>query len=310
MQENVLKICKDITECIGRTPLVRLNNIFNKHEATVLAKLEMFNPFSLKDRPVYFMIAEAEKRGLINQDTTIIEASSGNTAIALAFICAIKGYKLIICMSEIQSLERRKVIQAFGAQLELTPVKEGTKGARQRARELVDKIPNSYYICQHSNRDNLLSHIRTTAVELWEDTEGEIDAVVCGLGTTATARGISEVIKKKKPGFKVIGVEPEQAPVLSRGIFNPHRMMGTAPGWIPDLYDPKSVNEIITVSEEEAFMLCRDLARSEGILAGITSGAVTSAALQLIKRSEFKGRMIACIFADSGERYLSVEDLY
>ena len=284
--------------------------MFDGYSAIVLAKLEMFNPFSIKDRPIYYMITEAEKRGQIDKDTTIIEASSGNTAIALSFICAIRGYKLIICMSEIQSIERRKIIQAFGAKLELTPAVEGTKGSRRRAQELAEQIPNSYYICQHSNSDNLLSHIETTAVELWDDTDGAMDAVVCGLGTTATARGISEFIRKKKPGFQVIGVEPDQAPVLSKGIFNPHRMMGTAPGWIPDLYDPKSVDEIITVSENDAFAACRELAQREGILAGITSGAVTVAARQIAVRNEFSGKMIVCIFADSGERYLSVDGLF
>lgn len=305
-----MNIHNDITGCIGNTPLVRLDRLYNDLNANIVAKLELFNPFSIKDRPVYYMITEAEKRGRIKLDTTIIEASSGNTAIALAFICAIRGYKLIITMSEIQSLERRKVIKAFGAELVLTPASEGTKGARRRAVELAEQIPGSYYICQHSNEDNVLSHVRTTAEELWEDTDGQIDAVVCGLGTTATARGISEVIKLRKPDFKVIGVEPETAPVLSKGIFKPHRMMGTAPGWVPDLWQSESVDEIVTVTEEDAFQTCRDLARTEGILAGITSGATAAVSGMLARREEYAGKMIVCIFADSGERYLSVEDLF
>jgi len=299
-----------IMDCIGKTPLVRLKRLGRGVSATIAAKLEMFNPYSIKDRPVYYMIREAEKRGQIREGTTIIEASSGNTAIALAYICAMKGYRLIICMSEIQSLERKKIVKAFGAELELTPKEKGTLGARERARELHEEIPDSYYICQHSNPDNIKAHVETTAEELWSDTDGKIDALVAGLGTTGTAMGVAEVIKSRKPGFKIIGVEPEEAPYLSKGIFNPHRMMGTAPGWIPDLYDSTLVDEIVTVSEEDAFRTCRRLALEEGIFAGITSGATAHASLDLARREEFKGKLIVCIFADTGERYLSVEGLY
>jgi cysteine synthase A len=256
------------------------------------------------------MIKEAEKRGQITKETTIIEASSGNTAIALASICAMKGYRLIICMSEIQSLERRKIIQAFGAELVLTPKEKGTLGARQKAKVLHEGIVDSYYICQHSNPDNILAHEETTAEELWHDTDGQIDALVAGLGTTGTASGVSKALKPRKPELKIIGIEPANAPYLSKGVFNPHRMMGTAPGWVPDLYDEDLVDEIILVSEEEAFAACRRLAKDEGILVGITSGATAHASLELAKRPDFGGKLIVCMFADSGERYLSVEDLY
>jgi len=305
-----MNIRDSITDCIGKTPLVYLKNYGRDAGATIAAKLEMFNPYSIKDRPVYYMISEGEKRGEIGKGTTIIEASSGNTAIALAVMCAIKGYRLIICMSEIQSLERRKMVKALGAELELTPKEKGTLGARERAKELHEKIPDSYYICQHSNPDNIKAHEETTAEELWKDTEGEIDILVCGLGTTGTAMGVARVIKSRKPSFKVIGIEPEQAPVLSRGVFKPHRMMGTAPGWVPDLYDNSMVDEIVTVSEEKAFEACRRLAREEGLLVGITSGAAAHASLELSRRKELEGKLIVCVFADSGERYLSVEGLY
>lgn len=305
-----MDIKNSILECIGKTPLVYLNNYAPHAKAKIAAKLEMFNPFSIKDRPVSYMIKEAEMRGDITEDTTIIEASSGNTAMALAFHCAIKGYRLVICMSEIQSLERRQVLSAFGARLELTPKEEGTLGARKKAKELHSDISDSYYICQHSNTDNITAHMETTAEELWNDTDGTIDMLVCGLGTTGTAMGTAKVIKPRKPEFKIIGIEPQQAPMLSKGIFKPHRIMGTAPGWVPDLYDPELVDEIILVSEEEAFASCRELVGREGILAGITSGATAHVARQLARKEENEGKFIVCMFADSGERYLSVDGLF
>ncbi len=305
-----MNIKGSILDCIGNTPLVRLDRFGRGAGAELVAKLDMFNPFSIKDRPVYYMIREAERRAEIRSGTTVIEASSGNTAIALAYICAMKDYRLIICMSEIQSLERRQVLQAMGVELILTPAELGTKGARARAVELHNEIEGSYYICQHSNRDNITAHVETTAEELWRDSDGRIDAFVCGLGTTGTAMGVAQVIKGRKPDFRLIGVEPAEAPMLSKGIFNPHRMMGTSPGWVPDIYDPSLVDEIILVSEDEAFEACRRLVREEGILAGITSGATAYAALKLSERHEFAGKMIVCMFADTGERYLSVEGLY
>ncbi|KYK27445.1 MAG: cysteine synthase [Candidatus Proteinoplasmatales archaeon SG8-5] len=305
-----MEIKESIVDCIGNTPLVYLDRFARGSEARIAAKLEMFNPFSMKDRPVLYMINEAERRGQITKDTTIIEASSGNTAIALASICAMKGYRLIICMSEIQSLERRKIIKAFGAELVLTPKEKGTLGAREKAKELHEEISDSYYICQHSNPDNILAHAETTAEELWRDTDGRMDALVAGLGTTGTASGVSKVLKPRRPELRIIGIEPANAPFLSRGIFNPHRMMGTAPGWVPDLYDESLVDEIVLVSEEDAFAACRRLARDEGILVGITSGATAHASLELAKRPGYEGKLIVCMFADSGERYLSVDGLF
>jgi cysteine synthase A len=305
-----MNIKNNLIECIGNTPLVYLNNFTGESQGKLAAKLEMFNPFSIKDRPVSYMISEAEKRGQISKATTIIEASSGNTAIALASICLLKGYKLIICMSEIQSMERRKMIASLGAKLVLTPKEKGTKGAREKAQQLNKEIEDSYYICQHSNPDNITAHMDTTAEELWRDTDGQIDALVCGLGTTGTAMGVAKVIKERKPEFKIIGVEPEQAPMLSQGEFKPHRIMGTAPGWVPDLYDPSCVDEIELIAEKDAFESCRQLAKREGFLVGISSGATAFVGRKLAKKEEYKGKLVVCIFADSGERYLSVEGLY
>ncbi|MBN2466206.1 cysteine synthase family protein [candidate division WOR-3 bacterium] len=304
-----MNIRDSIADCVGNTPLVFLRKP-GPGGAAIAAKLEMLNPYSVKDRPVLWMLREAERRGQVRKGTTVIEASSGNTAIALASLCATRGYRLIICMSEIQSIERRKMLAALGAELVLTPAKEGTRGARERAKQLRDEIADSYYICQHSNPDNPAAHVATTAEELWRDTDGGIDAFVCGLGTTGTAMGVARVIKPRKAGFRVVGVEPEEAPILSCGKWAPHRMMGTAPGWVPDVYDPSLVDEIMTVSEEQAFAGCRQLAREHGILAGITSGATFVAALRLADRKEFEGKLVVCMLADSGERYLSVQGLY
>jgi cysteine synthase A len=304
-----MNIRDGIADCVGNTPLVYLKRPATGG-AAVAAKLEMFNPYSIKDRPVLWMLREAERRGQVKEGTTIIEASSGNTAIALAAFCATRGRRLVICMSEIQSIERRKILSALGAELVLTPADKGTTGARERAKQLSEEIEDSYYICQHSNPDNPKAHAETTAEELWRDTDGRIDAFVAGLGTTGTAMGVARVIKPRRPGFRMIGVEPEQAPILSRGEWAPHRMMGTAPGWVPEVYNPDLVDEIVTVSEEQAFAGCRRLAREHGILAGITSGATSHAAWLLAGRPEFEGRLIVCMVADSGERYLSVEGLY
>ncbi len=305
-----MSIKNNLIDCIGNTPLVHLDNFAKGIDAQLYAKLEMANPFSIKDRPVLFMITEAEKRGEIDDNTTIIEASSGNTAIALAMICSVKGYRLIICMSEIQSVERRNVLIAYGAELVLTPAELGTRGARDKARELSDSIENSLYICQHSNQDNVTAHFETTGPELWRDTDGKIDVLVCGLGTTGTAMGVANRIRPLNPDFKVIGVEPAESPYLKKGIFNPHRMMGTAPGWKPEIYDPANVDEIFLVSENEAFDTCRELISEEGIIAGITSGATAFAAREIARQKPFQGCHIVAIFADSGERYLSVKGLF
>jgi len=305
-----MSVKKNLIDCIGHTPLVLLSNYGAGIDAKIYAKLEMFNPFSMKDRPALYMISEAEKRGDINEDTTIIEASSGNTAIALAMICSEKGYRLVICMSEIQSSERRNILQAYGAELILTPADQGTRGAKAKAIELKKNIRNSYYICQHSNPDNITAHYETTGVELWEDTNGAIDLLVCGLGTTGTAMGVAKRIRPLRPSFKIIGIEPAESPFLKEGIFHPHRMMGTAPGWKPDIYISDQIDEIFLVSEEEAFTACRDLISDEGIIAGITSGATAFAARKIASREEYAGKCIVAMFADSGERYMSVEGLF
>jgi len=297
-------------ELIGNTPMIKLARFGRGLPATIAAKLEMFNPYSVKDRPVSFMIEGGVRDGSINEKTTIIEATSGNTGLALAFICAMKGYKLLICMSEIQSDERKKLLKAFGAQLELTPASEGTAGAKKRALELAEEIENSFYIEQHSNPNNVRAHRETTAEEIWRDTEGEIDIFVAGLGTTGTAMGVTEYIRPRKPSFLMVGVEPEIAPMISKGIFKPHRQAGTSPGFIPKLLNRDGLDEIMTVSEEDAFRTCRELAVKEGVLVGITSGMTAFAARELAKREENREKLIVVVFADSGERYLSVEGLY
>ncbi|HID55998.1 TPA: cysteine synthase A [Candidatus Poribacteria bacterium] len=305
-----MRIYNSIAELIGDTPLLRLNRVIKDCWAEVVAKLEFFNPMSIKDRPAYWMIEKAEEEGRIRKDTTIIEASSGNMGIALAYICAIKGYRLILVMSEIQSIERRRILKAFGAELVLTPASLGTKGAREKALELSREIPNSFYICQHDNPANVEAHRRTTGKELWEDTEGKIDILVAGLGTTGTLMGVAKAIKPRKPEFRTVGVEPASAPMISQGKFSPHRMMGVSPGFIPGILERDLLDEVFLVEEDDAFQMCRALAREEGVLVGITSGACAFAAVQLARRPENRGKLIVCIFADTGERYLSVEGLF
>ncbi|MCK4333172.1 cysteine synthase A [candidate division WOR-3 bacterium] len=305
-----MNIKENILEAIGNTPMVYLRKYGQGLDATLAAKLEMFNPYSIKDRPVSYMIAAGEREGKINKDTTIIEATSGNTGLALAFICAIKGYRLIICMSEIQSQERKRLLRALGAQLELTPASKGTKGSKERALELLREIPNSFYIEQHANPANPRAHRETTAEELWRDTDGRIDILVAGLGTTGTLMGTAQAIRPRKPSFKTVGVEPEIAPMISAGVFKPHRQAGTSPGFVPKILKRELLDEVITVSEADAFDTCRELARTEGILAGITSGMTAFAARELARRPDNKGKLIVCVFADTGERYLSVEGLY
>ncbi len=305
-----MNIKENIAELIGNTPMVYLQEFGKDLNATLAAKLEMFNPYSVKDRPIFRMLAEAEREGKVNKDTTIIEATSGNTGLALAFLCARKGYKLRLCMSEIQSAERKHLLLAFGAQLELTPAAEGTIGSKKRVLELLEEIPNSFYIEQHGNENNPLAHRETTGPELWNDTEGKIDILVAGLGTTGTIRGVAEYIKPLKPSFQTVGVEPALAPMISKGEFSPHRQAGTSPGFIPKVLRRDSIDEILTVTEEAAFQSCRELAKKEGILPGITSGMTAWGARELAKRPENEGKLIVAVFADTGERYLSVEGLY
>ena len=271
----------------------------------------MFNPISVKDRPVLSMIEDAERRGLIDEDTTIIEATSGNTGMALAYICAVRGYRLIICMNESMSEERMRILRAFGAELVLTSAAEHTRAAKEAAIRLAEEIPNSIYVNQHANPANTEAHVRTTAQEIWADTDGRVDIVVCPLGTTGTAMGIARALKPRKPDLRLIGVEPSTAPMLARGEWRPHHLPGTSPGFVPELYDPALVDEIVLVDpEEEAYAMCRRLAQEEGLLVGISSGAAAVAAIHVGTRSENEGKLIVAMFADSGQRYFSVNGLF
>ncbi len=303
-----MPIYNSITELVGKTPLLRLSKLTDNAE--IFAKCEFLNPLSLKDRPVLHIINEAERKGLIKPGSTLIESTSGNTGMAIAFIAAIRGYKCILCMSEIQSIERRQVMRAFGAELVLTPAAEGTSGAKRRMREIMDENPDYFYIGQHINPDNPDAHYTTTGPEIWADTEGKIDIFVAGIGTGGTACGTGKFLKEKNPAVRVYGVEPEDSPYITKGIFKPHRMMGLAPGFMPETYDPQYVDEILLVSESDAFEMTRRLAVTNGILVGISSGAVACVLQRLADMPENRGKRIAGIFADSGQRYLSVNGLF
>jgi cysteine synthase A len=299
-------IAGDSTELIGNTPLVRLNRINSGAKADIVAKLESFNPVgSVKDRIGVAMIANAEARGLINKDTVIIEPTSGNTGIALAFVCAVKGYRLILVMPETMSIERRKLMAFFGAELKLTPGQEGMQGAIRKAERLAAEIPHSYIPQQFTNEANPDIHRLTTAEEIWRDTEGKIDILVAGVGTGGTITGVAGVIKSRKPQLKVIAVEPAGSPVLAGGKPGSHRIQGIGAGFVPDVLRRDLIDEIIGVKDEDAGNMSRRLAKEEGILAGISSGAATWAALQVAKRESSAGKLIVVILPDTGERYLS-----
>ncbi len=302
------RIYEDITKTIGRTPLVRLNRVTRGVEATVLAKLESFNPLSsVKDRIGVSMIEAAERQGLIKEDTIILEPTSGNTGIALAFVCAAKGYPLVLTMPETMSQERRRLLKALGAELILTPGAEGMAGAVRRAEELAAQDHRYFIPQQFKNPANPEIHRRTTAQEIWEDTDGQVDILVAGVGTGGTITGVAEVIKPLKPSFRAIAVEPAASPVLSGGKPGPHPIQGIGAGFVPEVLRLDLVDEIIRVENEEAKEMARRLAREEGILAGISSGAAAFAALEVAKRPESKGKVMVVIFPDTGERYLSTE---
>jgi cysteine synthase A len=301
-------IANDITKLIGKTPLVRLNKVTKGLEARVAAKLESFNPCgSVKDRIGVSMIESAEREGLIKEDTTILEPTSGNTGIALAFVCAVKGYKLVLVMPETMTIERRRLMEALGAEIILTPGKEGMPAAVRKAEELAANDSRYFIPQQFKNPANPAIHRETTALEIWEDTDGEVDIVVAGVGTGGTITGIAEVIKKKKPNFQAIAVEPAHSPVLSGGKPGPHKIQGIGAGFVPEVLNLEIVDEIIQVTNDEATETALRLAKEEGILVGISSGAATSAALRVAARPENKDKLIVVILPDTGERYLSTD---
>jgi cysteine synthase A len=302
------RIFPDVTHTVGGTPLVRLNRIAGGLSAVLLAKLEFRNPVgSVKDRIGLAMIEAAEAQGLIQSDTLIVEPTSGNTGIALAFVCAAKKYRLLLTMPETMSIERRKLLKHLGAELILTPGAEGMKGAIKRAQEIVAENPKAYLPDQFSNPANPEIHRRTTAEEIWRDTAGQADILVAGVGTGGTITGVSEVIKSRNLAFKTVAVEPAASPVLSGGKPGPHKIQGIGAGFVPEVLNTSIIDEILTVTNEEAFEVARDLAKMEGILAGISSGAAVAAALKVGARPENKDRKIVVILASTGERYLSTE---
>jgi cysteine synthase A len=306
------KIYENITETIGHTPLVRLRRVTDDAKATVVVKMESFNPlWSVKDRIGVAMIEAAERDGKINKDTTIIEPTSGNTGIGLAFTCAAKGYKLVVTMPETMSLERRRLLKAFGAEVVLTPGDKGMNGAIVKAEELLKGTPNSFMPQQFKNPANPEIHRKTTADEIWNDTQGKVDILISGVGTGGTITGVSEVIKKRKPSFKAIAVEPVSSPVITQKRAGQelkpgrHKIQGLGAGFIPAILNLEAVDEVVQVKDEDAFEMSRRLAREEGILGGISGGAAVQAAIDVARRPESAGKLIVAVLPDLGERYLS-----
>jgi cysteine synthase A len=306
--EEIMKVSNNINSTVGSTPLVRLNALANGLDAEILAKLEFFNPLgSVKDRIGVSMIEAAEAKGLINPETTIVEPTSGNTGIALAFVCAARKYPLILTMPETMSIERRKLLKHLGAKLVLTPGAEGIKGTIAKAHEILRNTSKAYMPDQFSNPANPEIHRRTTAEEIWSDTDGKVDMFISGVGTGGTITGVSEVIKSRKPSFKAVAVEPADSPILSGGQPGPHKIQGIGAGFIPDVLNTRIIDEIVTVTNEQAFETARKLAVLEGILCGISSGAAVWAAMEMAKRGENKGKQIVVVLPSTGERYLSTD---
>ena len=303
-----MKTYKDINSTVGSTPLVRLNTIADGLGAQIFAKLEFFNPLgSVKDRIGVSMIEAAEEKGLINPDTTIVEPTSGNTGIALAFVCAVKKYPLTLTMPDTMSIERRKLLTHLGAKLVLTPGADGMKGAIAKAEKILEETSNAYLPDQFSNPANPEIHRKTTAEEIWRDTAGNVDIFISGVGTGGTITGVSEVVKSRKPSFKAVAVEPADSPILSGGQPGPHKIQGIGAGFVPAVLNTDIIDEIVTVTNEQAFETARKLAALEGILCGISSGAAVWAAMEMAQRTENKGKQIVVILPSTGERYLSTD---
>lgn len=300
------RIASKVTDLIGNTPLLEINRAAEGAKGKIVAKLESFNPGgSVKDRIGFAMIKAAEDAGLVNKDTVIIEPTSGNTGIALAMVSAARGYRLILTMPETMSVERRQLLKAYGAEIVLTPGAQGMKGAIAKADELAAQTPNSFVPQQFNNPANPAVHRATTAEEIWRDTDGKVDIVVGGVGTGGTVSGTGQVLKRRKPSVRIVAVEPDESPVLSGGNPSPHKIQGIGAGFVPQVYDKDVVDEIVRVKSEDAFAASRQLARSEGLLVGISSGAAFYAARQIASRPENKGKLIVVILPDTGERYLS-----